>query len=174
MKNKAPQYKYARYYPLLWSIRLYSKFVKKRKVPPGLWLINNFFQNVLDINSDIPWMVHFTSRVTGNIEIGENVWLSFAVSGGCYIQGFNGIKIGDNTIFAPGIKIISANHDANDLNKAVKSNPIIIGKNCWIGANAIILPGVELGDNVIVGAGAVVTKSFPNNSILVGNPAKII
>lgn len=118
-------------------------------------------------------MVHFTSRVIGDISIGRNVWISFAVSGGCYIQGGNGIEIGDDTIFAPGVKIISANHDKNDF-KWIKDNPIKIGKRCWIGANAVILPGVILGNEVIVGAGAIVTKSFPDRSLLAGVPARIV
>ena len=120
-------------------------------------------------------MVHFTSKVTGpaRIQIGKDVWISFASSGGCYIQGGrNPIKIGDNTIFAPGVKIISANHDPKDLNKQIEAEPIEIGKHCWIGANAVILPGVKLGDRAIVGAGAVVTKSFPEDALLVGVPAK--
>jgi len=155
----------------LWPIRLIGKFWKC-PVPPGLWLINKFYQNVLDINNDIPWMVHFTSRVGGNIKIGKDVWISFAVSGGCYIQGGNGIEIGDGTIFAPGVQIISANHDPENLHKWKVAEPIRIGKNCWIGANAVILPGVQLGDNVVVGAGAVVTKSFLENSQIKGVPAK--
>ena len=155
----------------LWPVRLMGKFWKS-PVPPGLWIANRFFQNVLDVNNDIPWMVHFTSRVVGDVTIGKNVWISFAVSGGCYIQGGNGIVIGDDTIFAPGVKIISADHDPADLKRWKKEKPVVIGKNCWIGANAVILPGVELGDNVIVGAGAVVTKSFPSNVTIVGVPAK--
>ena len=119
-------------------------------------------------------MVHFTSRVTGDVEIGKNVWISFAVSGGCYFQGLNKIIIDDDTIFAPGVKIISANHDQENLSKMIHSEPIEIGKKCWIGANAIILPSVKLGDNVIVAAGSVVNKSFPDNLLIGGNPAKVI
>jgi acetyltransferase-like isoleucine patch superfamily enzyme len=167
--KKAPVRKNAKLRFWLWPIRLIGKFWRS-PVPPGLWLINKFHQNILDINNDIPWMVHFSSRVTGNISIGENVWISFAVSGGCYIQGGNGIIIGDNTIFAPGVKIISADHDLNDINKWKVEEPVVIGKNCWIGANAIILPGVRLGDDVKIGAGAVVTKNFLSGSIVVGNP----
>ena len=117
-------------------------------------------------------MVNFTSRVSGEITIGKNVWISFALSGGCYIQGGNGIVIGDDTIFAPGVKIISANHDPGNLRQWEKGGPVIIGKNCWIGANAVILPGVVLGDNVIVGAGAVVTKCFGSDLTVAGIPAK--
>ena len=71
------------------------------------------------------------------------------------------------------MKIISANHDVNNYNQIEVKKSIKIGERCWIGANAVILPGVEIGDNVIVGAGAVVTKSFPSNSILIGTPAHI-
>jgi acetyltransferase-like isoleucine patch superfamily enzyme len=158
--------------PWLWPYAVLYYFT--RPIPPGLFFINFIFQRIFRINGEIPWMVNFTSRVSGNIKIGKNVWISFAVSGGCYVQGINGIEIGDNTIFAPGVKIISANHDPNDYNKWIKCSPIKIGKNCWIGANAVILPGVQLGDNVIVGAGSVVTKSFPNNCTIAGVPAKII
>lgn len=157
----------------LWPIRFLSKFWKSQ-VPPGLWLVNKFFQSILDFNYEVPWMVHYTSKASGNITIGENVWFSFAVSGGCYIQGFNGIIIGDNTIFASGVKIISANHNSENLKEWDKVSPIEIGNNCWIGANVVILPGVKIGNNVIIGAGAIVTKSFPDNCIIAGNPAKII
>lgn len=170
---KSPVRKRAVFRFWLWPIRLISKFWK-HPVPPGLWMINKFYQSVLDINNDIPWMVHFTSKVVGDIEIGENVWKSFALSGGCYIQAANGLYIGDNTIFAAGVRIISANHKLNDFNIFERSQPIIVGNNCWIGANAVILPGVHLGDNVIVAAGAVVTKSFPSNTIVGGIPAKKI
>jgi acetyltransferase-like isoleucine patch superfamily enzyme len=121
-------------------------------------------------------MVHYTSYIAApkKIHLGENVWKSVALSGGCYLQGINGIQIGDNTVFAPGIRIISANHDPLDLSKHIYEKPVRIGKNCWIGASAIILPGVELGDGCIVGAGAVVTHSFPSGSVLAGVPARCI
>jgi len=122
----------------------------------------------------MPFMVHFTSIANGRITIGKNVARYFANSNGCYIQGINGVVIGDNTIFAPGVKIISANHDLDDYKKHNEDGPVIIGNNCWLGANSIILPGVELGDNVIVAAGAVVTKSFGPNVVLAGVPAGIL
>ena len=158
---------------LLLPIRLINKFWKS-PIPLGLWLTNTFFQKVLRINGQVPWMVHFTSQTIGDISIGDNVWISFALSGNCYIQGGNGVIIDDNTIFAPGVKIISANHNFNDYKIWKKDEPIKIGKKCWIGANVTILPGVELGDNVIVGAGSVVTKNFPSNSVIAGVPSKLI
>jgi acetyltransferase-like isoleucine patch superfamily enzyme len=119
-------------------------------------------------------MVHFASRVTGDVKIGKNVWISFAVNGGCYIQGLNKVFIGDDTIFGSGVKIISANHNQENFSKMIYAEPIEIGKKCWIGANAIILASVKLGDNVIVAAGSVVSKSFPDNLVIGGNPAKVI
>ncbi len=71
--------------------------------------------------------------------------------------------------------MITENHDLNNLDYHQPTQPILIGKNCWIGMNAVILPGVVLGDHTIVGAGAVVTKSFSEGScVIVGNPAKLI
>lgn len=170
----APIHKRKLWRPWLWPL----KFLAPRTEPiaPGLWLMNTFCQRVLGINNEIPWMVHFTSTVNAvnKITIGKNVWISFAVSGGCYIQGGNGIEIGDETVFAPGVKIISANHDQTNLTKWIPTNPIKIGNHCWIGANAVILPGINLGNRVIVGACSTVTKSFPDGSVVVGNPARAI
>jgi acetyltransferase-like isoleucine patch superfamily enzyme len=157
---------------LLWPWFLLARLTNP--IPPGLWLVNVFMQRVLRVNGQISWMVNFTSTVTGNIHIGKNVWKSFALSGGCYVQGGNGIRIGDDTIFAPGVKIISSNHSFDDFNAWIEEDPIVIGRNCWIGANAVILPGVTLGDRVVVGAGAVVTKSFPERTIIAGVPARCI
>lgn len=138
-------------------------------------IVNFIFQRFFRINSDVPWSVHYTSivEVAEKIKIGKNVRKSFAVSGNVYIQAFNGIEIGDDTIFGPGAKIISTNHDEVS-RKSTTNPPVRIGKRCWIGANAVILPGVVLGDNVIVAAGAVVSKSFPANMVLAGVPASVI
>ena len=142
-----------------------------------LLIVNWIFQRLLGINGNIPWSVHFTSKVTNpeRIRLGKGVKKSFAVSGGCYIQGGNGIVIGKGTIFAPGVKIISADHNIQDEKRRwVTASPVEIGEYCWLGANAVILPQVCLGDHVVVAAGAVVTKSFPANVIVAGVPAKVI
>lgn len=145
-----------------------------KPVPPGTWLLNFIVQRVLGVNRNVPWMVHFTSTVIGDVRVGRNVWRSFALSGGCYIQGINGIRIGDDTIFAPGVKLISANHDLSNFDMPEPAPELVIGRRCWLGANAVVLPGVVLGDDVIVGAGAVVTKCFPSNVVLAGVPARPI
>lgn len=94
---------------------------------------------------------------------------------GCYYQGFAPINIGKDVWIAQNVGIITANH--NFLNPEIHSEgkPVKIGDKCWIGMNAVILPGVTLGDNTVVGAGAVVTKSFPEGHCVIGgNPAKKI
>lgn len=93
---------------------------------------------------------------------------------GSYIQGAGKVYIGNYVRFAPNIGVLSSNHDLYNRDKYNDAS-IKIGDYCWIGMNSIILAGVELGENTIVGAGAVVTKSFPEgHCIIAGNPAKII
>lgn len=140
-----------------------SKHIRRQRI------INFLFQRVFGINAECRWSVNFTSRVMSpeNIKIGQGVELSFLLSPGCYIQGINGISIGDKTIFGPGVKIISANHNIYDIDKMAKARPIRIGKNCWIGANAVILPGVVLGDNTIVGAGVILNRSYPDGNVMI-------
>ncbi len=145
-----------------------------KPLPWGLVFANFFFQRILRINSEYSFPVHFTSRVTGDVKIGKNVWISFAVSGGCYIQGGNGIEIDDGTIFAPNVKIISANHSFEDHGKWDEAPPVRIGRGVWVGANSVILPGVQIGEGAVIGAGAIVTKSVEPGAIVAGNPARVI
>lgn len=114
----------------------------------------------------------------GKIIIGKNVYIEDSV----YISAHENIKIGDETMIAANSYIVDFNHKY-PLSKSKKlllsekgydSKPIRIGKYVWIGANVVILPGVAIGDNSVIGAGAVVTKNIPANSIAVGNPAKVI
>ena len=156
--------------PWAWPWRVFA--IMTRPIPPGLYLVNFFVQRILRVNAACKWQVHFTSRVLGDVQIGEKVADSFALSGGCYIQAGNGIKIGSGTLFAPGVKMVSANHHETDMERWVEDAPIEIGENCWIGANACILPGVKLGDGCVVGAGSVVTKSFSDGAVIVGIPAR--
>lgn len=97
-------------------------------------------------------------------------------SPGTYFQNFKGhIYIGRGSYIAPNVGIITANHQLNDLDAHTEGLDVKIGEKCWIGMNSVILPGVNLGNNTIVAAGAVVTKSFPQGKVvLAGVPAKIV
>jgi acetyltransferase-like isoleucine patch superfamily enzyme len=135
-----------------------------------------FSQKVLNKggNKNVYWPVHPTSKIVfpENILVGIDAYPG--IMGGCYIQGFGGISIGDYSQIAPNVVIVSANHNVYDSRKHIFKK-VSIGKYCWLGAGCKILPGVTLGDFTIVGAGAVVTKSFHEGyCIIAGNPAKKI
>lgn len=83
------------------------------------------------------------------------------------------ITIEDNVQVAAYVKLISNNHDPYD-RMVLTCKPVVLKRNCWIGAGAVILPGVTVGENSIVGAGSVVTKDVPDNTVVAGNPAKFV
>ncbi|MCR4780196.1 MAG: sugar O-acetyltransferase [Ruminiclostridium sp.] len=86
------------------------------------------------------------------------------------------IYVGDNTMFAPNVVVASAGHPIEPVlrSKGYQYNfPVHIGNNCWIGAGVLILPGVTIGDNTIIGAGSVVTKDIPANVVAYGNPCVV-
>ena len=95
------------------------------------------------------------------------------VMNGCLMMAAGGITIGDNVQIAANVQLISNNHDLAD-RQVITCKPVAIGNNAWIGAGATILPGVTVGDNAVVGAASVVTKDVPANTIVAGNPARII
>ncbi len=87
------------------------------------------------------------------------------------------IYVGDYCMFGPNVVIATAGHplEPSLRQKGYQYNcPVHIGKNCWIAAGVLIMPGITIGDNVIIGAGAVVTKDLPDNVIAVGNPARVL
>lgn len=108
-----------------------------------------------------------------NIFIGENFFANFNLT----ILDEAEVHIGCNCFIGPNVSIYTACHplDAETRNICVEwAEPVHIGDNVWIGGSATILPGVTVGNNVVIGAGSVVTKSFPDNVVIGGNPAKII
>lgn len=136
-----------------------------------------FMQKIIGYNRKIPFPVSHRNNV-GNIQnlfFDSNDMNNFQ-NFGCYYQNFNGkIILGKGTYIAPNVGLITQNHKIGNLNEHDQAKDITLGKNCWIGMNSTILPGVTLGDNTIVGAGSIVTKSFPEgNCVIVGNPAKIL
>lgn len=117
------------------------------------------------------------TRIPGaTIEIGNGVGIS-----GATIYARSHIRIGDDTNIGGNVKILDNDFhpidpDARrlDIKEKIGTEPITIGKNCFIGCNALILKGTVLGNNCVVGAGAVVTGQFEDNCIIAGNPARVI
>ena len=108
-----------------------------------------------------------------NIKAGKNLFMNF----NCCILDVAEVKIGDNCMMGPNVQIYTATHplEADKRNSGREfAKRIIIGDNVWIGGHAIINPGVTIGNGVVIGSGSVVTKSFPDNVFIGGNPAKII
>jgi len=106
-----------------------------------------------------------------HIEIGDN----FYANSGCIIIDVARVKIGDNVMFGPNVAVITAGHPIHHEIRNTKFEygiPVTIGDNVWIGANAVLLPGVHIGDNTVIGAGSVVTKDIPSGVVAVGNPCK--
>ncbi|MNO37759.1 putative acetyltransferase [compost metagenome] len=104
-----------------------------------------------------------------NITIGKNVFFNT----GCSFQDRGGISIGDGTMLGMNVTIATLNHGLSlDTRNVTYPSPVIIGENVWIGSNVTILPGVTIGDNSVVAAGAVVTKNVPENTVVAGVPAK--
>ncbi len=134
-------------------------------------------QKIRGINGNVPWPVSPNQRVgapSSNIEFHYDDINNFQMVGS-YFQAFGKITIGRGTYIAQNVGIITANHDLLDLDKHAEPKPVTIGEKCWIGMNSVILPGVVLGPHTIVGAGSIVTKSFPDgNCVIAGNPAKMI
>jgi len=138
---------------------------------------NNFFSNSR-LRMEC-WDQYGSSRYIPEIIIGNNVSFNF----NCHIGCINRIVIGDNVLFASNIFVSDHFHGtSHNLDTAeppakrelFNKGPVVIEKNVWVGENVVIMPGVTIGENSIIGANAVVTKSFPKNSVLAGVPATLI
>ncbi|TLD82533.1 sugar O-acetyltransferase [Helicobacter trogontum] len=124
-----------------------------------------------EIDSTLWLMPPFYTDFGRNIKFGKNVFINSS----CTFMDRGGITIGDDVYIAPKVCLTTINHDINPYNRATTfCKPIHIGNRVWIGINATICPGVTIGENSIIAAGAVVTKDVPSNVIVGGNPAKII
>lgn len=129
-------------------------------------------------NPGVPWPCSEYTRVGKyqNIHFDPDDVNNFMGFGNYFQTMEDGqIYIGKGTYIASNVGIITTNHNIYNPDEHVDSKDVVIGKKCWIGMNSVILPGVILGNHTVVGAGAVVTKSFPDgNCVIGGNPAQII
>ncbi|GGX29873.1 nodulation protein [Pigmentiphaga litoralis] len=107
-----------------------------------------------------------------NIRLGDGVFMNF----NCIILDVVQVTIGDNTQIGPGAQILTADHPRDPALRAQMlefGRPIVIGRNVWIGGGALIMPGVTIGDDALIGAGSVVTKDVPAGATVMGNPARV-
>ena len=143
-----------------------------KKIGFSLLVTNLIFKKIFRINQHFEPLMNFTSRVRvpNNISIIENdsidLYRCLSESGGVYIQAKNGVTLHSCLNIGPGVKIISANHSLLDYSNHEACSPIMLGERVWLGANAVILPGVSIGNGSVVGAGSVVVKSVPENTVV--------
>ena len=160
---------------------IYNKKGAKLRIGSGVTINSSFLSNLVGLYSRT---IIITRASGAEIVIGDNVGIS-----GATIYARKGIFIGDNTLVGGNAKILDndfhpiqledrmkqlGNPHGGDETELIPTREIRIGKNCFIGCNSIILKGTVLGDGCVVGAGAVVSGKFEDNSVIVGNPGKVV
>lgn len=108
-----------------------------------------------------------------HVHFGNHIYANFGLT----LVDDTHIYVGDNTMFGPHVTVATAGHPIDPTLRAKEyqyNMAVHIGKNCWIGAGALILPGVTIGDNTVIGAGSVVTKDIPSSVVAVGNPCRVM
>lgn len=167
---------------LLLSLFFKRRFLQGRHFDIGFggyfWAVRSVWQkSILRLARPLPWPSGLTCYVSNpdNIVFHPDDLNNFQ-SPGIYLQNFKGkIHLGRGTYLGPNVGIITANHRLDALDEHEEGKDVFIGEKCWIGMNAVILPGVVLGERTVVAAGAVVTRSYPQGNIVIGGtPAKIL
>jgi len=135
--------------------------------------IRNLLGQIIDteIDKDTTVFTPLYINYGKHTKIGKSVFINFD----CTFLDLGGITIEDNVLLAPKVSLLSEGHPvSSETRHSLRVGHIHIKKNAWIGANATILPGVTIGENAIVAAGAVVSKDVPDNTVVGGIPAKVI
>lgn len=156
--------------------RLFFPELKNKDYLNGSIIKFIFWQKICRINSKTGWPVHFTSKIIAPSRIKHSyLFRPLGMAVGNYIDARNGIVVENNVHVGPHVSIISCNHNIEDYDLYDETEPVVLHRNCWLATGVIILAGVELGEHTVVGAGSVVTHSFPEGNVLIaGNPAKVI
>ena len=123
-----------------------------------------------DCYIETPFHANFGGK---HVHFGKNIYANFNLT----LVDDTHIYVGDYTQFGPNVVLATVGHPiCPELREQLYqyNAPIRIGRNCWLGANVVVVPGVTIGDNVVVGAGSVVTRDLPDNVVAVGNPCRIL
>jgi maltose O-acetyltransferase len=127
---------------------------------------------LLGSGGDTAWIQPpFFCDYGSNIHLGTKVYFNF----NCVVLDVCEVRVGSYTMFGPAVQLLTAMHPLNASARRKKeySKPIAIGEDCWIGAGAIICPGVKIGDRAVIGAGSVVTRDIPSGVLAMGNPCRV-
>jgi len=131
----------------------------------------NYWRSKMRVGKQVDMKKGLRVRYPQRVTIGDYV----SIGSNTVLQAHAPITIGDCTLMAAGVTVVTARHPYEIRGfemRQVQAHPVTIGKNCWIGAGAVICPGVTIGDGAVVGAGSVVTRDLPAETICVGVPCK--
>lgn len=165
------------FFSLFYNRKYLTGYYFETKRQGWLWAYKGLIGKMVGQNTKIPWPVNPSTIISNSRNIIFDINdLHLFQTPGCYWQNIKGkIIVGKGCYVAQNVGLITTNHNLYNLSKHTEGKDIILGRECWIGMNSIILPGVSLGDHTIVAAGSVVTKSFTQGYCVIGgNPAKII
>jgi acetyltransferase-like isoleucine patch superfamily enzyme len=162
-------------YPLFWEVvnRTIRLCVEMNVTATDVELVRARLSEIIGMEVDASTTVFppFYTNFGRFISLGKNVFINH----NCSFLDIGGITIEDDVLIGPGVKLISENHPLNpDDRKTLLIHPIVIKRNAWIGAGATILPGVTIGQNAVVAAGAVVSRDVPANTVAAGIPARVV
>lgn len=135
--------------------------------------LTNYLRQITgtDVDESVQIFLPFYIAYGKNTRLGKNVIINF----NCTFLDLGGITVEDDVLIGPNTNIITEEHPLNPQQRhGLHARPVVIRRNAWLGAGVIVLPGVTIGENAIVGAGSVVTKDVPDNAVVVGSPAKIV
>ena len=122
------------------------------------------------IDSSVEVRLPFYTDFGRNIHLGKNIF----INSGVMMTDLGGVYIGNNVLIGPKVTIATVNHPLNPQDRHhVDLKPVYIRQNAWIGANAVIVPGITISENAVVAAGSVVTHNFPKDTMVAGVPARI-
>ena len=128
---------------------------------------------LLGKKSDLTITPPFQCDYGSNISVGENVYFNY----NCVVLDVAKVTIGSNVLFGPNVQILTAAHPLSSAERRTNlefGREIVIGNDVWVGGGAILCPGVKIGEGAVIGAGSVVTRDVPPNTVVAGNPCKVI